>query len=621
VGLACWCLALWCSEPPAFAADAADKKAENLSQRREKEVGKNEELGFQQEKVAAEMAELEERMFRLSEALKALEPENSSRLMVGLKFAREELIQHRMKEVRAALEKLKFGEAAGEQKELLARLQRLEQLLLSADLDFQMMLERLRLMREIMRKLDTTIKEEEREKSGSDTAAEIEKKLEQLRERRAALREIIKRQTGHIETGEKLTAKPEEAKADKPAGEEKPAAEEKPADAEKTAEDAPKTPGEQLAKEQQTTREQTKSLEEASEKIADAGKLMEQAQPPLDKQNPGEALPYQKQALEALKQAAAEMDAEEKKLEAALAQEKFEAMRKEQEQTRNTTNDISDSVRQLGDSGANALGELTRATGSMSKAEGSLGSKQAGAAGESQGEAVAALKYAREQLAEEAERLLNQLRAEVKKRVMEGLVTMLEGQINIRQSTERLGPRLKTGGRATLTAVVGLAKSEDKLIVIGEELASLVEETEFGIALPAALRAVVEAMIDVKDRLAQGDASDVTIAAEKQIEEDIQSLMEAMKQLPSSKSSGKPQPGNNAERQRELNRLIAELKLIRMLQVRVNRDTQGVDKERGDLKSASAAIVKRIQTLQGRQEDIHDVTERLGEERGNELRQ
>ena len=43
-------------------------------------------IGFTQENVAAQMTELEERMFRLSEALASLEPENASRLRLALKF-------------------------------------------------------------------------------------------------------------------------------------------------------------------------------------------------------------------------------------------------------------------------------------------------------------------------------------------------------------------------------------------------------------------------------------------------------------------------------------------------------------------------------------------------------
>src|SRR4051812_47193151 len=52
--------------------NATGSKPANLSDR--------DTIGFTQENVAAQMNELEERMFRLSEALLGLEPENASRL-------------------------------------------------------------------------------------------------------------------------------------------------------------------------------------------------------------------------------------------------------------------------------------------------------------------------------------------------------------------------------------------------------------------------------------------------------------------------------------------------------------------------------------------------------------
>src|SRR5262245_32234269 len=232
-------LALWrpgrLSADPA-AADSAetqskkgDKPKENLGQRRQTDVGKNEELSFLQAKVTAQMGELEERMFRLSEALKGLEPENASRLLIGLKYAREELIQLQMKEVQLALSALKYSDAVVEEKQLLAKLQRLEQLLLSPDLDFQLQLERLRLMRDLRRRLDGAIKEEEREKAATDQAAAIEKQLEALREKMATLEELIKRQTAHVKTNEKLAGVKESDKnAVDPPASAKPDSDEKP---------------------------------------------------------------------------------------------------------------------------------------------------------------------------------------------------------------------------------------------------------------------------------------------------------------------------------------------------------------------------------------------------------
>lgn len=596
------------------AANKNDKAKENLGQRKQGDVGKNEELSFLQSKVTAQMLELEERMFRLSEALKSLEPENASRLLIGLKYAREELIQLQMKEIQTALTAQNFRDAIGEQKQLLAKLQRLEQLLLSPDLDFQLQLERLRLMRDLLKRLDGAIKEEEREKLATDVSVDMEKQLKDVRERMATLKELIVSQTGHVKATEGLV---------------------QPADADKAANDAngsTQPTGDDNAEDQavaaltnaqQKTREQAEKLEKGADKIADAGKKMDQAVSQLKQNQPADALPRQNEALQSLQQALKDLEAEEKKLEQALAEEKFAEMRKDQAGNRKTTEGISEMAVQLGDSGAASRGELIRASGSMSKAESSFGAMNAGDADSAQGEALASLKYAREQLNAEAEKLLNRLRNEIKKRTLEGIIQMLEGQVTIRENTERLGPKVKDGARAVITAVTGLSTSEGKLIAIGEGLTALVEETEFGIALPAALRSITDGMNEVKERLAAVDASEDVIAAERQIEEDLQALLDAMKQLPSQSDGEARKGGGNAgARERQLNRLIAELKMVRMLQIRVHRDTKDVDGKRpADIKDLTTQIKRKIESLQDRQEDVHDVTERIAFERAQELPQ
>lgn len=622
--VAVWCGALlgpsWTQRSDAADPEKKETKAEkDLGQRRPDDVGKNEELSFLQEKVASQMTELEERMFRLSEALKSLEPENASRLLIGLKYAREELIQLQMKDSQLALSKLRYNDALVEQKQLLVKLQRLEQLLLSPDLDFQLQLERLRLMKDLLRRLDAAIQEEDREKNSTDRTSEIAANLGQLREQLASLRELIRRQTEHIAEAKQLggITDPAENRSD-----------DGPADAlmavAKAAEEAPQT-GEAittLTEKQQETRNQTKPLEPASPLIQTAGQHMTQAVDELAKGKPSSSLPFQSEALASLKHALAELEKQEQNWEAALTAERFQELQKDQAANRKATDGISEMAVQLGESGAAARTEMIRASGSMTNAEGSLGGRNSSAAGESQGEALASLKYARELLAAEAEKLANRLRAEIKKRTIEGLVQMLEGQIAIRQSTERLQPKLSSGDRAIVNSMVSLSKSEAKLIAVGDGLTSLVEETEFGIALPAALRSITDTMADVKERLASADASPEVVELEKQIEEDLESLLDAIKQLPSNNGNAEPGNAGTNDRERQLNRLIAELKMVRMLQVRVNQETKDVDGTRPEeLKALSAKLLQRIEHLQGRQEDIFDVTERLSEERGEELNQ
>jgi hypothetical protein len=558
-------------------------------------------LSFRQEKVAAEMTELEQRMFRLSEALKAMEPENSSRLMLGLKFARDELILHQMKEAQQMLGKMSLEQASVEEQQLLSKLQRLHDLLLSTDLDFQMQLERLRQIREALRRLEKAIAEEDRERKLSQKTADKQQELEGLRKQRATLEELIARQQGHIEQSGKL------------------------ADQETLAEEEQQAL-EQLAKDQEATRVLSKALAaekaqgaEPSPNLAEATNKMGEAVKSLEKQEPKPALPPQKQALAALEK---ERDAAKQAiaaLEKKLAQANFSDMRRDQAQNRQLNEGITQLVRDLGETGAGALGELLRADGSMSAAEGKLGQQLADAAGMQQQQALDSLNYAKELLEEEAEKLLEQLRAEVKRRVLEGIGRMLKKQIAVRESTELLGPKAADGSRQALKSIVSLGKAEERIVEIGAELLTLVEETEFGIALPAALVVVLDEMSEVQLSLEGGDGSKEVVAAERQIEADLEALLEAMKQMPSSQFSNQRAQRGQPDRRRELNRLAAELKLIRLLQQRTNRQTTDFDGRRAESKTLSARLRERIETLADQQDHIREAMQRLAEERSDDV--
>jgi len=147
-------------------------------------VSNRDTIGFTQENVAAQMSELEERMFRLSEALRNLEPENASRLKLALNFSREELILLQMKETQKLLRDAEPNKAETEVRELLAKLEHLRNLLLAEDLDFQLKLARLRQMRETLGQLERIIKEERRELAWSRGAVAERGTRERLRGRR-----------------------------------------------------------------------------------------------------------------------------------------------------------------------------------------------------------------------------------------------------------------------------------------------------------------------------------------------------------------------------------------------------------------------------------------------------
>ena len=140
------------------------------------------------------MTELEERMFRLSEALRGLEPENASRLRLALKFSREELILEQMRETHKLLKDAQLTKAETEVRELLAKLEHLRNVLLAEDLDFQLKLARLRQMRETLGQLERIIKEERRELGWSRFAVDQRKAKEKLAARQPDLEALVRDQ-------------------------------------------------------------------------------------------------------------------------------------------------------------------------------------------------------------------------------------------------------------------------------------------------------------------------------------------------------------------------------------------------------------------------------------------
>jgi hypothetical protein len=153
-----------------------------------------------------------------------------------------------------------------------------------------------------------------------------------------------------------------------------------------------------------------------------------------------------------------------------------------------------------------------------------------------------------------------------------------------------------------------LSQKEAELGEKTEQLLALVEETEFGIALPTSLKLLSREMRTVQGWLKEGDASPRTVGLEKRIEDDLLGLLEAMRRLPPTAPPppGTPLPTDPMARERELNRLIAELKMIRLVQSRLNDDTVNVDKSRPGAPSLPPALRREIEGLKTNQDEIRD---------------
>lgn len=551
-------------------------------------VSDRDTIGFTQQNVASQMTELEERMFRLSEALRSLEPENASRLSLALKFSREELILHQMQETHKLLKEAQLSKAETEVRQLLAKLEHLRSLLLAEDLDFQMKLARLRQMKETLGQLERIIKEEKRELAWSRSAVDQQADLEKLKNKKTDLEAIVRDQKKVVNDTKAAAAAAKAASNDS-------------REATRAQETAIQKKAGNLAAHPSFATLKPPYLKQADPHLGDAISLLEAAN--LDGASAAEG-----KALELFQMELDRLTARIASIEKETAPPEFQRFEKDQLKNRNASDSLSDASARLGDAGVSLQKDLIRASASMQSAEGDLARTAAKPASDDQLEALKHLSKSRDDLARAVESLLVELRTELQTRIIGELTEMQEMQKDIRESTEAQAPRVAQKSRTALLLLAGLSQREGELAGRSEHLAALTEETEFGIALPTALHVLGKEMTRIQEWLKDGDASPHTVTLEKRVEQDLLSLLEALRRLPPTTppAPGTPLPTDPRARERELNRLIAELKMIRLLQTRLDDDTIEVDGSRPTRPGLTPELRRQIEALTASQEVIRN---------------
>ena len=284
-----------------------------------------------------------------------------------------------------------------------------------------------------------------------------------------------------------------------------------------------------------------------------------------------------------------------------------DAAQKDQAQNRQTTETVQQTVKSLGDPVTNASPALSDATAAMSQAEGKIGGGKPGDAQGKQNEATAALQQARDQLEAERQKMLAEIESQVKKQVMENLALMLEKQIGIREANESLSPRLAQNNREAILRLKTLAISETHIANLAETTAQLIEDTEFSFALPPILRNIQRRAIYVTSDLNIGKGDATVIVAEKKIERDIADLIETFKQS-TNVSKGESRCKSCKS---DKNKLLAELKAIRLLQTRVNEETKELDDHRAALKQLPRELQEQIGETRDHQATVRDTLDKL----------
>ena len=164
-----------------------------------------------------------------------------------------------------------------------------------------------------------------------------------------------------------------------------------------------------------------------------------------------------------------------------------------------------------------------------------------------------------------------------------------------------------------------MADSEDEIITRANDCIDLCELTEFSVAFPTALQDVVGKMEIVRDHLGDGIGNDEVISLEVEVETDLEGLLAALKQA--SKPNPEGQSGECMGCKGNLNKLLAELKMVRQMETSLQIQTRRIDDAVGARKITEDQKEERFAPLISRQEQVLEATTKIADTYGGTQQQ
>lgn len=241
-------------------------------------------------------------------------------------------------------------------------------------------------------------------------------------------------------------------------------------------------------------------------------------------------------------------------------------------------------------------------------------SKQSGAL-EEQSKAVEELEQAKAEL----ERILRQLREEELERMLVMLEArfrkMLDEQIEVYDETKKLDAASDKAPAHELEIASGrLARQEGLIVREADRALVLLREDGTSTAFPEAIEQARDDMQSIAARLRETRVDLITQGLEEDViaalEETLAALQQALKDLREQKG-GQPQQGGGQPGEKPLVDQLAELRMIRSLQVRVNRRTQQYGAMIDGEQALEGELLEALDNLSIRQQKIFQATREL----------
>ncbi|QDU28080.1 hypothetical protein ETAA8_31730 [Anatilimnocola aggregata] len=536
----------------------------------------NDDLALEQERLASKYARLEELLLKMSSLEGGSNPRRAALLLRAVEQSKEKLTKTQLESVVKLLGQKQLKRALDGQSQVQTDLKSLLDLLMSEDRSDRLKSEQQRI-KEYIKEVERLIrlqKSLEGQTEGGADLQRVAKEQENLGGRTGDLAKKIKEN----EEGSPPKPADDESEEKKP-GEEQPG-EQKPGE-QKPGEQKPgeQKPGEQKPGEQKPGEQKPGEQKPGEQK---PGEQKPGEQKPGE-QNPGEQKPGEQKPGE---------------------QSDSKSGDQQQQQQAKQENP--------------ARKRLEQAEEKMKAAQKKLAEAKRKESAEEQRQAKEELEKAKAEL----EEILRQLREEEVQRTLAALEArfrkMLEMQLKVYESTRRLDQVVAANRSDQFVVESGrLGFDERKIAVEARKALTLLQEEGSSIAFPATVEQMEEDMLQVSERLAETKIDDITIGLEEDIisslEEMIAALEKAQQDAEQKKQQQQQQQQQQQEQEQPLVDKIAELKMIKSLQERVNKRTVRYSRLLEDDQDVvgqaeSADLLAALKALADRQKEIFGIT-------------
>jgi hypothetical protein len=193
---------------------------------------------------------------------------------------------------------------------------------------------------------------------------------------------------------------------------------------------------------------------------------------------------------------------------------------------------------------------------------------------------------------------------------------MLEEQIEIYDETQRLDAATGKAAEHELEIASGrLSRKESLLVREADRALVLLREDGTSIAFPEAIEQARDDMQSIANRLRNTKVDLITQGLEEDViaalEEALAAMQQALKELREQKDQQQQQGGGGAPGEKRLVEQLAELRMIRSLQARVNNRTRQYGAMIGGEQAWEEELLEALRELSRRQQKIFQATKEL----------